>query len=164
MLVGFSGVPYLVRYTLAGAPVDTAWIPWVTRRGFPQGWLDVFAEGRKTTLQEMVGAFSFLSGIWRLPNGNFLLWHQENAIDESQRVPKFSGTPHISVLSADLKRACVDAPIEFPGTELPRIAIRGDTLLTLDQVGNRELTKVSSIVRRYLVSTKGCRWRPTNRM
>lgn len=161
MLVGYQGVPYLVRYTLRGVPLDTAWIPSVSRRGFPDGWMDPFASGKQPTLQQMVGAFSFLAGLWRLPDGNFLLWHQENAIDESQRQPKFSGTPHISILSADLQRACVDAPVLFPGTELPRITVKGDTLYALDQVGNRDLTRVTTVIRRYRVSTKGCRWLPT---
>ena len=161
MLVGFQGVPYVARYTRNGVPVDTAWIPWVQRRGFPKGWLDVFAPGKQVTLQAMIGAFSFLSGLWRLPDGTFLLWHQENAIDESFREPRFSGTAHLSILSADLQRACVDAPVDFPGTDLPRITVHGDTVYTLDQVANTGSTTVVSVVRRYLVTTTGCRWLPT---
>ncbi len=161
MLVGFSGVPYVVRYSRSGTPVDTAWIPWVRRRGFPPGWLEVFAPGKKVTLQAMVGAFSFLSGLWRRPDGTFLLWHQENAIDESFREPRFSGTAHLSLLSADLQRACVDAAVLFPGTDLPRLTIHGDTLYSLDQVTNPGLTTVVSVVRRHLISATGCRWLPT---
>lgn len=164
MLVGFAGVPYVVRYTLSGTAVDTAWIPWVTRRGFPDGWLETFAAGKRVTLQAMVGAFSFLSGLWRLPDGSFVLWHQENAIDESFREPRFSGTAHISILSRDLQRACVDAPVPFPGTNLPRIALHGDTLYALDQVGDPATTSVVTVLRRYLVSADGCRWLPTIRV
>jgi hypothetical protein len=164
MLVGFAGVPYVVRYALSGTAVDTAWIPWVTRRGFPDGWLETFAPGKKVTLQAMVGAFSFLSGLWRLPDGSFVLWHQENAIDESFREPRFSGTAHVSILSPDLQRACVDAPVPFPGTNLPRITLHGDTLYALDQVGDPTTASVVSVVRRYLVAVDGCRWLPTTKI
>lgn len=166
LLVGFAGVPYVVLYSRAGEARDTIQIPWRVRHGHPKGWIDAFARGRRPTLEEMVGAASFLHQLWRLPDGSFLLWHQDNRVAtsaSSKATPRLKGNAYLSVLSADRTRVCADTPLSFPGTDWPRLGLKGDTLLAVDQIAqDHHLDSVKTIIRRYVITTTHCRWLKTS--
>jgi hypothetical protein len=163
MMVGHDAVNYVVLYTTEGVPLDTIDLPTRVRRGLPPEALPLFARGRHPTIQEEVGAISFLVQMWRLPNGETLLWHQENRIEQSGEQYKFFGQDFLTLLSADRKRACVDASIPFPGTEWPRLAVHGDTVFALDQISaGKDSTRAVSVIRRYQVADTHCMWMPVH--
>ena len=66
----------------------------------------------------------------------------------------------LSVLSPDLRRACVDIPFEFGRDGRPVVAFRGDTLFTLEQRIVSE-TRALSASARTTSDTSRCRWLPT---
>lgn len=158
LLAGYPAVPYLVRYRTDGSPVDTLVIPVRTCRGHPRGWLEQF-DGHSLTLKQEIEAFSYLNGLWRLTDGSYLLWYQENRINPDGSNPPYFGAAYLSILSADLTEACVDTPIPFPGTDWPNIAVVGDTILALDQVVGGG-SGARSVIRRYLLDATECDWIP----
>jgi hypothetical protein len=163
ILVGFAAAPYLVRYRLDGTPLDTLTVPVTARRGHPPGWLERFSDGRALTLQEEVEAFSYLNAIWQRSDGSYLLWYQQNTINPEGPNPPYFGKAFITVLSADLREACVDAEVAFPGTDWPNMGMHGDTLLALDLTADVGDSTVQAVVRRYLVGTDDCDWLPVTR-
>jgi hypothetical protein len=161
MMVGHDAVNYVVLYTTQGVPLDTIDLPTRVRRGLPKAALLLFARGRQRTLQESAGAISFLVQMWRLPNGQTLLWHQENHVQQSGRLYKFFGQDFLTLLSADRRRACVDASIPFPGSEWPRLSVHGDTVLALDQImAGKDSSRGVSVIRRYQIADSHCTWLP----
>lgn len=161
MLVGFSGVGYVVRYDLAGNPRDTFDIPVRIRHGVTAEGLAQFNPGNPPDLDKEMRAISDLKEIWRLPNGDFVFWYQDGRAETRGRNVQVFGDAFISVVSKDLTRACVDTRVPFQGTEWPRFGILGDTLLALDQVTTGEDSlRATTIVRRFAIDTVGCLWRP----
>lgn len=159
MMVGHDGVNYVVIYTMQGVPLDTIDLPTRVRRGVSQAALSLFARGRQPTVQEEAGAISFLVQMWRLPNGETLLWHQQNRIEQYGERYKFFGQDFLTLLSADRKRACVDASITFPGSEWPRLSVHGDTVLALDQImAGKDSTRGVTVIRRYQIADGRCTW------
>ena len=161
MLVGFSGVGYVVRYDLAGNPRDTFDIPVRVRRGVTAEGLAQFDPGHPPDLDKEMRAISDLKEIWRLPSGDLLFWYQDGSAETRGRNVQVFGDALISVVSKDLTRACVDTRVPFPGTEWPRFGISGDTLLALDQATSGEDSlRATTTVRRFAIDTIGCEWRP----
>ncbi len=161
MLVGYSGVDYLTLHTIDGVPLDTVQIPARLRTGNPKEAFKVFSF-RNPDLDEQMRAISALKDIWRLPNGTFVLWFQDGWTEPMGTGVHVFGRAFISLLSADRRSACVDTPLPFPGTEWPRIAVHGDTLFALDQVPLLDdSSRVTSVIRRYLIDDTGCEWVPT---
>jgi hypothetical protein len=162
LAAGYAGVPYIVIYRSDGTPVDTITVPWLDRRGFPDGWIDRFRLERQLTLAETVEAFSYLNGLWRMSDGRLLLWHQDNTANPDGTNPPMTGKAWISVLSTDRTSACVDAPIEFPGSGWPNLAFFNDTLYAIQQIISSDSLSAQTVVQKYTVNTEGCRWIPTN--
>lgn len=164
MLVGFSGVGYLVRYDLDGAPHDTFDIPVRDRRGVTPEGLAQFDPGRAPDLNREMRAISDLKEIWRTPKGDFVVWHQDGQAETRGRNVQLSGNAFISLVSSDLARACVDTRVPFPGTEWPRFAMSADTLFALDQVvAEGDPLRSTTIVRRFAIDTARCAWQPVVR-
>lgn len=163
MMIGFSGVPYLVTYNRAGVPLDTIVIPARARHGHPNGWMSAFDKGRDPSLEELVKALSFLNQIWRLSDGETVLWHQDNGVINTGPRPRLYGAAYISVLAADRRKVCLDTYLPFPGTDWPRIAMHGDTLLALDQIAaGANADTVNTVIRRYRIDTSRCAWQKTD--
>lgn len=162
VMVGFMGVDYLVRYTPTGDPLDTIVIPTRLRRGAGPKGREVFAKGVKYDFVAVVASHSLMLRHWRLPDGSFLVWHEDNSATKRKGNFLLSGVAFISVLSKDGKEACVDARLPFPGSDWPRITMRGDTLYALDQTSSGvDSTRAQTVVRRYLVETDKCAWLKT---
>jgi hypothetical protein len=73
----------------------------------------------------------------------------------------FRADVYLSVLSADLRTACLDGPVPVAGQLQPREAIAGDTLFVLDRRLHPAGTMESWIVL-YVIDTSGCDWVETN--
>ncbi len=161
MLVGFGGAEDVVTYTLAGSPVDTTTIPFRLRTGSSKEAMSVFLKPG-APFNTLLKARSTLKALWRMPDGVFLLWHQDNWSEPFGTDEQVFGRAFLSILSADRRRACVDAEVPFPGSAWPRITAAGDTVYALDQVvPDGDSLGTYSVVRRYLLDTSGCEWLPT---
>lgn len=159
LLIGYFGVGYVVRYNRMGRPLDTIVLPVRVRRGAGAKGRQVYAKGAKFDFPARVGSHSLLLRLWRLPNGSFLLWHEDNTATKRGANFLLSGTAYVSILSTDGSRACVDARVPFPGSDWPRLTMHGDTLYALDQIASgADSTRAQTIVRRYLVGTDRCSW------
>ena len=160
VMFGYAGVPYLVVYDTAGTSTDTLWVPAIRRRGFPDGWLHPYQEGRPLTTAELVASISYLNGIWRSSHGDFILWYQENWMNPEGTNPPLFGKAWVSVLRRDLRSACVDAPVAVPGTEWPVLAFHDDMILSLDQRIHADSTSASTVIAAFSVDTTACTWLP----
>lgn len=168
MLVGFGGVQYFVRYDTSGTPRDTVTVPVCSRQGSPQDILErgfsrpasnAREQAEQTELQARISA---LHGLWRLQDGTYLIWHQDPQRDPDG-IPRALG--YLTVLSPDLSRACVDAPLPAPGSGRTILTAANGEILLLDQVvqDSPNRPSVRTVVRRFRISTEGCRWSETGR-
>lgn len=166
-VVAFGGLSYLVREIASVGRRDTIGVPACARRGSPKAVLDRwFRQSPKTPraaakLAERTDqALSGAGGLWRLKNGQFLVWYQDPVLESGGRLLK--GTAFLSLLSPDLGRACVDARVEAPGIGRPRVSFHEDSVLVLDQVVPAEgPPRAVTVVRKYTVETGACSWLPT---
>jgi len=139
IIAAFGGVDYLVRF-VAGRAIDTAWIPVCQRRGTPRALLDRWfrdlprtAEEENAFRAEAETGISALLGLWRLPNGRLVLWHQDPFFQVREQRRILQGTAFITVIAADFRSACVDAPVPPPSSGRPRLAMAAGRLASLDQ-------------------------------
>jgi hypothetical protein len=160
LLVGYGGTSYLVEHSLGGEPLDTLTIPRLMRIGTPaSGYRDLLS--RSGDFRKQAKAVSLLKRMWPTSDGGVILWHQDNEAEQLGNDVQVLGRAWISLLSPSLDSACVDAPLGFPGSGWPRVAVSGDTVLALDQITPRQdSTKVVTVLRRYRLDTTGCRWLP----
>ncbi len=168
IVVGFGGLDYLVTYDINGHPTDTVWIPACRRHGSPRPVLEAGfrhpprnAEEERRTM-EYETQISTLLGLWRLSDGQILTWYQDSWRDEARII---RSTAYLSLLSPDLKRACVDAPLTGVESKKAILAVRDDKVHQLDQVvgGPGTGAQVRTVIRRYALDTTNCDWLPTTR-
>ncbi len=166
-VVAFGGLQYLVRYSGPAGVEDTLWIPNCGRKGSPKSLLDEWFTRTPRTREEAAavekhtdGALSALLGLWRLADGQLLLWYQDPTWESEGRILK--GVAYLSLLSPDLSTVCVDARLEAPGLGRPRLALAGDTVMVLDQVVPKDgPPRAVTVVRRYSISRGDCTPLPT---
>jgi hypothetical protein len=167
-VLAIGGSDRLVRYSRDGVVHDTIKVAVVGRRGVKQETLErlftrrpqTAAEARRLS-DETGRAISALLGLWKMPDGSLLVWYQDPHFENGGRVLK--GVAFLSIVTRDGSRACVDAAVEAPGSGRPRLDVKGDTVLVLDQVvpaGGEP--RVTTVVRRYLLDTSECEWLPTH--
>lgn len=162
-LLGYSGVPYLVDYDLAGASTDTFWIPWRRRTGSPPERYEPLKDP-ELPMPERAQAVSSLSGMWIGDSGRIVTLHRDNRVIPFGNTIRMLARAWISVVSADLDSACVDAELQFPGSDWPRVTVRGDTVFALDQSESAtDSLRSVTVVRRYLLDLSSCDWLPTAR-
>lgn len=157
VLMGFSGHGPFFLTRRDGAVFDTVSIPAVKRRGVPSDIAARFA-AKSLDVEEIVAMVSILQGVQRLPSGEIAAYYTDGVFAENT----LSGDGFVSVLSKDLKKACVDAPVATSHVSAPTIAFRGDTLLSLE----RHITDdagVHTYLKRYRIDTSRCNWIPVGR-
>ncbi len=167
-VLAIGGSDRLVRYSRDGVVRDTIKVPVVRRRGVRQEILERFFVRRPQTAAEArrlsdatSRAISALLGLWKMPDGSLLVWYQDPHFENGGRVLK--GVAFLSIVTRDGSRACVDAAVEAPGSGRPRLDVKGDTILVLDQVvSTTGEPRVTTVVRRYLFDTSECEWLPTH--
>ena len=160
VVFGYGPTDWLVRATLDGDALDTIVVPVARRRGVPEEGLELF-RAKDFQFEDAYEAISATVALWRSSNGEIVVWHQDGSLKVSQRPFKMhiTGKAWVSLLSADLTRACVDAEVTTPGTDRPRLALKGDTLYVFDQVmDSLDSGSIQSVVYRYHLSSEGCDW------
>jgi hypothetical protein len=137
-------------------------VPVARRRGVTSEGLELF-RAKAFSMEDAYKAISATAALWRSSSGEIVVWHQDGSLEISRRPFKMhiTGKAWISLLSADLTRACVDAEVTTPGTDRPRLALKGDTLYVFDQVMDSLNTGIiQSVIYRYHLSSEGCHWIP----
>lgn len=163
VLVGFGGVPYLVTYTTAGAPLDSLDVPVHRRRGTPAGAYAILRDNDFASYEARMSSSSALTRIWHTPSARTVLWYNDVSVTPVARDFAFSAKAFLTILSADLRTACVDVEIPFPGTHWPRISMRGDTVYALDQAfADSTEQRLVTTVRRYRIDEHECSWVPVH--
>jgi hypothetical protein len=154
-IVGTSGDDHLVRLSFDGHVVDSARIPSFRRRGTPSDIVKTFSSPRP--FPELFASASFLMGMHVRTTGDIILVH----FDQDIQGKNISSRIFVSVVSGDLRRACVDAPLEVKADAQPVTAFDGDDLLLLLQrVGTDN--HVHSVVERWRIESEGCSWVSTS--
>lgn len=165
LLLGFGAADYLVRIPLLGGQSDTVQVPRLSRRPINRQVLAKFTNPA-LSFHDGITAMPDLSGIWTRADGHVVLWFQEGSTEDATKGnAEIIGHAQIAVLSADFRRACVDARIDAPGTQRTRLAFARDMLYSLDQVidtADTERPSVQTVVRRYTISLDRCEWLPTS--
>jgi len=163
LLTLFGGTDYLLALNGSGT-TDTIPVPICQRRGAPKARLERwFARPPGTSAEAKAvrdatdNTISAVLGLWRRPNGEFLIWFQDPTFEQDGRV--FKGVAYLTVLSADLQRECIDARFEAPGTDRARLTMSADSVFVLDQVSaDQDGGTVRTVVRKYLLDLSSCRW------
>ncbi len=163
LLTIFGGTDYLLSRDSLGA-IDTIPVPICQRRGAPKARLDRWFTHPPGTSAEARAArdatdnsISALLGLWRRPSGEFLIWFQDPTFEQDGRI--FKGVAYLTLLSADLRRECIDARFEAPGTDRTRLTVSADSVFVLDQVSTDiNSGAVRTVVRKYLLDLSSCRW------
>jgi hypothetical protein len=154
ILLGYTGHHDLFLLRPDGTVFDTLEVPAVRRRGVPRDIVERFEEPLDN--DEIASMGSALVALHRLPSGEVAALY----LDVTAEGRLITSDGFLSVLSPDLRRACVDIPFEFGKDGRPVVAFRGDTLFTLEQRIVSD-TRALSRVRSYHVDTSRCRWLPT---
>jgi len=168
VLRGWEGLNALERFDLSGRRIERIDIPRVRRRGVPeyaQDWIDQGRRGPLRSYAEMEELHSWTLQMARLESGLFGLVHHDFRVLEDRgpsRATIFGADVYVSVLSADLDSACVDALVPTSRDLQAYTSFRGDTLFVLDRrvVDDR---RVESRVLIFGLDTTGCDWLPTVR-
>ena len=158
LLVVFGGADYLLAVDGAGK-IDTVGIPICGRRGAPRARLEQsFRNGSGSSTEAGASdSISAVLGLYRLPNHGYLVWFQDPTFKQSGRI--FEGIAYLTLVSADLQRACIDTRVEALGTDRARLAVSGDSVFVLDQVAaDGGAGSIHTVVRKYLLDLSTCRW------
>lgn len=153
LLVAFSGTNEFMVAGADGVPAETVSVPAVRRKGVTRDALQRMANPA-TPFPEMFSAISALVRLHRRSDGSIVTVHYDQTLDGQA----IESQVFVGLVSADRKRACVDAELELTGDIQPTIAFRGDTLLVLEQL-TQELP-VTTVIRKFLVEDDGCDWLP----
>ena len=160
LVYGVSAASTLWWVSATGIGRDSIDLPVRRRRGFPDGSRHLFANRQTFDFKKAIESVSDLSGIWAMSDGRLILWHNDGIAEmRGSRLARLSGTPFVSLVSADFQRACVDTPMQTSGNSRPRLAFARDTLYVLDQVvSDSGESGVQAVVRRYSVDDTTCEW------
>lgn len=139
------------------------------------GWVGVPAERRREQPDELVrrvnetggaqerfSVTSFLFGVHRLPDGHVAVVHYDQDLG-SVTSRRIEAEVYVSLLSADLDRACVDRRVPTADAAQPVLQMRGDTLFLLQQEVREDRARARTFVEAFRISAAGCEWRPTAR-
>jgi len=70
----------------------------------------------------------------------------------------FLGAYSLTVVDLDRRRVCADLQVPAPQDPLPRITLRGDTLIVLQQSEDTR-GQPAATIRRFHIRTEGCEWK-----
>jgi len=144
----------------SGAVVGEVILPAVRRRGQTDDLLlrqqQQQADGHAFT---HLGSVAATLGV--LSTGEVAAIQVDLDTERTARRREFSNLRYyVSILSADLRRACLDALVPFTSdVPFPIAHLMGDTLVTLSRVVGADDT-VRTVVYRFGISSKGCEWVP----
>ncbi len=153
LLVGFSPLG-LRLLDMKGNVLDTLVVPVKHRRGWSeQGFRGV--DPRDGPAIE--SAASTVFDLQRLPNGETVVVYYDYRLRETSHAnTALAASIFVSLLSRDLRRACVDTKLSVRSELAPAIQMRGDTLFVVSQDVSGDSARAS--VAMFRVTDDGCTW------
>ncbi len=156
---GWSGLDEMFVLNMRGQVVDTADIPVARRKGVPAD-LRERIDIERIPFRERLENSSQLRQLFPRPGGGFLFTHHDQTALKMEPMPVLTAKVWVGVLSPDLDRACVDAPVPRDFDIRPMETLRGDTLFVLDRrIADAE--QLQTWILMYLVSDAECDWLST---
>jgi hypothetical protein len=156
LVVGYAADRAILVTDRQGVPIDSFAVPSVRRRGEPKDLESRVDPNQDMEFADLAALSSVLLSIGRRSDGSLLFVHLDFGLVPPRKV---TARIFVSVLSADLKSACVDAELPQDDPTAIPLAFRGDTLFAIQQHANTSPRTETSLVG-YLVDTAGCEWLP----
>lgn len=150
--VAVQSSDFLYIGTLQGRKFDSVGIAVRSRQGARHDLLLNVTDDPKS-VYPVIYKPSTPTALIRLSSGNFAYVVSDLEMINQSR---FSARMFITVVNPRTGRACPDAEVPAPTDPKALTAFRGDTLLVLSQ--HIAGTRMTTLIRRYNVSTEGCKW------
>lgn len=133
ILEGFKPLNWIYVRDRSGDILDSVYVPEARRRGVPAN-LRRKVDGGEIGPLDAHEATSALFDLHALPDGRIAVEHQDwRLLDREVVPPPAAATVWVSLLSADLERACVDARLSDSDDAKPATTYRGDTIFQLER-------------------------------
>ncbi len=148
----------------AGRIEGTVALPARRRKGVPQGLADSLAH-----LTSFHYVQSLAMAVHRQSSGDYVVVHLDAEARLDSLVSPASGGGRlllsnlrywVSLISADLSRACVDGLAPIGSDEMIAPFFRGDTLYFLPRTVGGD-GRLRTVLHSYLIDDRGCDWLPT---
>ena len=156
LIVGYGADRAVLVVDRDGMAVDSFAVPFARRRGEPADLERRVDPKNDMELADITALTSVLRQLGVRSDGSLVFVH----IDFGWVPPRtVTAKAFVSVVSADLTRACVDAPLPQEDPSIAPIEFRGDTLFTVQQhVGGGQRAETSLVG--YLIDSSRCDWVP----
>lgn len=150
-------------FSLRGDRIGRFAVPRSRRRGEPEDFVSAQRAAWQVRRDSLVG--SLTAGVHRMSDGRILLVSidQDGTIGPNRKVRYSNFRYFVSVLSADLKSACVDARVPFTTDAVTIPAFVNDELVMLGRTVTDANAVVSS-VERFSIRTDQCKWFPVGKI
>lgn len=155
LVVGFSADQEILVVDSLGHTVDSFVVPHVRRRGIPTNFESKVSATTDPEAGEAVALLSMLLQIGVAPDGALLFAHYDGRM--VGRIPV--ATIYVSVVSPDLKTACVDAVVPQQHETIMPVRFQGDTLFAIEQLVDASLRAQTTAVG-YRIDRSSCDWLP----
>ncbi|MEP6835224.1 MAG: hypothetical protein ABJB74_17690, partial [Gemmatimonas sp.] len=71
---------------------------------------------------------------------------------------QFTGPHHLTLIDIKNKKVCPDIPVPIPTDPQPKVVLKGDMLVVLQQMGDKS-GEIVSAIRRFKIDPKQCVWK-----
>ena len=154
VLVGVSGLDSLILHSATDLTVLRAVrLPAVRRRQVDPDITELRKafDGQRPPAESWKSA-SFLVGLHALASGEIVVLHMDQDLVGQSIVSR----PFVSLVSADLTRACVDTPVLLPSDARIAFALGYNRVVLLTQEARGDRVQATAHV--FTVSSAGCTW------
>jgi len=155
VLIGVSGLDSLYLHDARGGERQrAAWLPAIRRRQLPAEMDRLRREFDTPRPPDQIFALSsFLLGLQPLSSGDILVLH----MDQDRVGQGIVSRPFVSLVSGDLRRACLDTPVPIQSESRIAAGFDGDNLLLLAQ--SSATGTIRTELFRFRISDAGCDWK-----
>lgn len=153
LLVAFAGSDRIVIADTLGRLVDSVVVPKRFRRGVPPHSEELFTPEHQRAQPDLFATLSEFYWLHRLTDGRILAAHRDGQMDGRL----ITATLYVSILSADLRTACIDARIPSTGDSPVVAAFKADTVFVLVQRAD-SLGQLVSRLLGYVLDDSDCDW------
>jgi len=156
IMSAMGGLNEIFLSTWDGEVVDTLDPPAIRRRGVPD---DIQERLDDPGFRGSPHAISSIqTGLYRLSDGATAVFHHDATLEGEQPRGTITADIYLTVISADRKTACVDAPVPHFKAMRPIHTVVRDTIFLLDRRLNETEDGLESWVRMYGIDTSECTW------
>ena len=156
LIVGYSADRAILVTDRHGTVVDSFAVPSAGRRGEPADLEQRIDPKNDMEFADLVALSSVLVQIGARADGSLLFVHLDYGMIPPRTI---TAKAFVSLVSADLTRACVDAEVPQDDPGVMPFAFRGDTLFTVKQLAGAGRRVETSLVG-YTVDSSNCDWLP----